>query len=155
MCAPGKGAPGLDVLRHRLVGDVQERLIDPASFDEMPLEIAEKGLQRHAGRTRRCLERVGPRPRLGAAPQVHQFHVAQAPRPKQPHPAVETTVIEPVVAIGSLAHEHQIQIGLEHGLAMRPHVVGVRPEEIPVLFAPFLDVALRRDALRAEPVGHP
>src|SRR5712691_1493665 len=43
--APRERAPGLDILQDRLVGDMQERMLDPPPRDQMTLEVPEEGLE--------------------------------------------------------------------------------------------------------------
>src|SRR5258706_13650484 len=44
--AAGKRAPGLDVLRDWLVGNVQDRMLDPPALDQMALETGQEDFQR-------------------------------------------------------------------------------------------------------------
>ena len=139
-------------------------MLDPPTLDQMALEVCQEDVQgdlrrvagrRDDGRAWRGLERVGPGPRYRPAPDVHQLDVAEPPGAKQADPAVEQAVVERVGAVGLPCDANQLQIGLEHRLAMRSHVIRVGLEQLPMRIAPFLHPVLLGDGARAEPVGDP
>ena len=156
--------PGIDILYYRLIGDVDDRAIDPATLDQVALQVFQEILERHLrgiaarrddGGTRRRLERVGPCPRLRATSDMHQLDIAQARGQAELDPPIEPAIIERVRAVGCAADANQLEIGLEHRLPVGAHILGIRAEQPPVLLAPLFYVMLLGDGPSAEPVRYP